>query len=99
MRLLLLTLAGTLLGLQLTLWYGRGGAQDVWRIQEQIAAQRAENAQLETRNNGLAAEVIDLKQGLDAIEELARSEMGMVREGEIFIQLLDPLPVSATQRE
>ncbi len=92
MRLLLLTLTGLLLGLQFTLWYGRGGAHDVWRAQEQIAAQKAENALWETRNNGLAAEVVDLKQGLEAIEELARSEMGMVRQGEVFIQLLDPVP-------
>ena len=92
MRLLLLTLTGLLLGLQFTLWYGRGGVHDVWRAQEQIAAQKAENALWETRNTGLAAEVVDLKQGLEAIEELARSEMGMVRQGEVFIQLLDPLP-------
>lgn len=91
MRGLILVLTALLLLLQYSLWLGRGGVRDVASLKSQIAVQEAENATLEARNNALLAEVMDLKQGMDAIEEIARSEMGMLREGEVFFQVLEPV--------
>ena len=82
-------LAGLVLAVQYPLWAGKGGWFRVWEVDQQIAAQRDTNAQLKARNVALDAEVRDLKQGLDAIEERARSELGMIRQDEIFFQLLD----------
>ena len=82
-------LAGLVLAVQYPLWAGKGGWFRVWEVDRQIAAQRETNAQLKARNAALDAEVRDLKQGLDAIEERARSELGMIRQDEIFFQLLD----------
>lgn len=90
MRGLTAVLAALLLLLQYSLWFGRGGLRDVAGLEDQISTQEAGNARLEARNNALLAEVMDLKQGLDAIEEIARSEMGMIRDGEIFFQVLEP---------
>jgi cell division protein FtsB len=79
-----------LLGLiQYPLWLGKGGWFRVWEVDQQIAAQREVNSKLKARNAALDAEVRDLKQGLDAIEERARSELGMVRQDEIFFQVLE----------
>lgn len=89
-RRLLWSLMAILIALQYGLWFGRGGRLDVQDVRAQIAAQSESNAELEARNRGLAAEVMDLKEGLDAIEELARSEMGMVRHDEIFFQMIEP---------
>lgn len=75
--------------LQFKLWFGEGSVNDVWRLEDAIAAQSAENAQLKERNQALIAEVDDLKQGLDAIEERARSELGMIKKGETFYQVVD----------
>ncbi len=92
MRGLIVALAVLLLLLQYSMWFGRGGVRDVAGLKDQIAAQEAENARLDARNNALLAEVMDLKQGMDAIEEIARSEMGMVRQGEVFFQVLETPP-------
>lgn len=89
MRGLVVALAVLLLLLQYSMWFGRGGMRDVAGLKDQIAAQESENARLDARNNALLAEVMDLKQGMDAIEEIARSEMGMVRQGEVFFQVLE----------
>lgn len=96
MRGLIVVLAALLLLLQYSLWLGRGSVRDVASLKAQIAAQEAENATLEARNNALLAEVMDLKQGMDAIEEIARSEMGMLRQGEVFFQVLEPVGTLAT---
>lgn len=95
MRGLLLVLAVVLLMLQYGVWFGRGGLRDVWHTEAQIAEQTARNQQLDARNRGLAAEVSDLKEGMEAVEELARSEMGMVRQGEVFFQLVDKASIQA----
>jgi cell division protein FtsB len=58
-------------------------------LRQQVEAQKIENAQLQERNNALVAEVMDLKHGLDAIEERARSELGMVKEGETFFHVVE----------
>lgn len=89
MRLLALTLAGLILLSQYPLWLGKGGWLRVWEVERQIRTQRETNRQLQARNQALDAEVRDLKVGLDAIEERARSELGMIRQNEIFFQLID----------
>lgn len=95
MRGLVVALGVLLLLVQYSLWFGKGGMRDVASLEQQIALQEAENARLEARNSALLAEVMDLKQGMDAIEEIARSEMGMVRDGEVFFQVLEPIPAVA----
>ncbi|WP_210397002.1 cell division protein FtsB [Motiliproteus sediminis] len=89
MRWLLMLLLVLLLGLQYRLWLGEGNLPAVWSLQEDIRAQKAVNAELEARNQALKAEVKDLKQGLSAMEERARSELGMIRRGETFFLLPD----------
>lgn len=88
MRALALTLATLIALIQYPLWLGKGSWLRVWDVDQQIQAQRATNQKLQTRNAVLDAEVRDLKQGLDAIEERARSELGMIKRDEIFFQIL-----------
>jgi len=80
--------------LQYPLWFGNGGVIAAWRLSRDIAVQQLENARLKDRNQALEADVNDLKQGLEAIEERARSELGMVKKGEIFYQVIDPKPAA-----
>ena len=89
---LLLLLALLLAGLQYTLWLGNGGHQDVAALRRQVATQQVENLRLQERNNALAAEVEDLKSGEAAIEERARSELGMVKPGETFYRVVEDAP-------
>jgi cell division protein FtsB len=88
-RILTAVLACLILLLQYPLWLGKGGWMRVWELDRQLAAQHKVNADLARRNQGLDAEVRDLKNGLGAIEERARFELGMVREDEVFFQVLD----------
>ncbi len=92
MKLLFAILLVLLLLLQYRLWLGEGGIAKVWQLQQTVEVQRQENRELEERNSALEAEVRDLKEGLAAIEERARSDLGMVREGETFFQIVDELP-------
>lgn len=94
---LIVLLICALLYLQFVLWLGKGGVRDVRNMRERIASQQAEIAMLKERNEGLAAEVLDLKEGLEAIEERARSEMGMVKEDEIFYQVIAPAKDGASK--
>ncbi len=87
-RLVALLLIGVIAALQYGLWLGKGSWMRVWEIDRQILAQRQTNEQLMARNTALDAEVRDLKEGVGAIEERARSELGMVRHDEIFFQIL-----------
>ena len=87
MKWLLIALAAVLVLLQYRLWLSDDGVSDVARLGEAVAAQRAENDRLTERNRQLAAEVRDLKSGMAALEERARSELGMVARGETFYQL------------
>ena len=89
MRVLTLTLAALIVLIQYPLWLGKGSWLRVWEVDQQIRAQRDTNRQLQARNSALEAEVRDLKVGLDAIEERARSELGMIRQDEIFFQVLE----------
>ena len=75
--------------LQYRLWFGSGGMTEVHNLEEQINQVEKENESLKERNLSLAAEVHDLKQGQDAIEERARSEMGMIKYDETFYQIVD----------
>ena len=96
MKILAGILGALILAIQYPLWLGKGGWLRVWDVDRQVAAQRGRNAQLEARNAAIAAEVRDLKQGLDAIEERARYELGMVRHDEVFFQIVEdkaPAPV------
>ena len=95
MRLLALALVLMIAAIQSPLWFGKGGWLRVWDLDRQIEAQRGTNLRLAARNAALDADVKDLKQGYDAIEERARSELGMVKQDEVFFQLLQPTP-SAT---
>ncbi|MBI3898596.1 MAG: cell division protein FtsB [Gammaproteobacteria bacterium] len=90
MRLVIVVLAALFVMLQYALWFSDGGVFVTWKLQREIAAQVQENARLNDRNQTLAAEVVDLKQGLAAIEERARAELGMVKKGETFYQVVDP---------
>ena len=92
MRVLTITLVALIALIQYPLWLGKGSWMRVWEVDQQIRSQRAANHQLQARNNALEAEVRDLKVGLDAIEERARSELGMIRQDEIFFQVLEAAP-------
>ncbi|MGH8640336.1 MAG: cell division protein FtsB [Burkholderiales bacterium] len=95
MRALTLVLAALIVLIQYPLWLGKGSWLRVWEVDQQIRAQRETNRQLKARNDGLEAEVRDLKVGVEAIEERARSELGMIRNDEIFFQVLEaarPVP-------
>jgi len=89
MKLLTLVLATLIALIQYPLWLGKGSWLRVWEVDQQIRAQREINHKLQSRNAALDAEVRDLKQGLEAIEERARSELGMVKQDEVFFQLLE----------
>lgn len=89
MKILSLVLTIFIVLLQYPLWMGKGGWFRVWEIDQQITAQRETNRKLQMRNAVLDAEVRDLKQGYEAIEERARNELGMIRQDEIFFHVLE----------
>jgi len=101
MRWIKLALIVLILLLQYPLWFGKGGWLKVWDLNRQVEAQKQNNQQAQTRNAVLDAEVRDLKQGTAAIEERARSELGMVKRGEVFFQITGgvsaPLPASSVR--
>lgn len=88
-RYVALLLVILLIALQVKLWTGHGGMRDLWTLRDRVADQKAENAKLKARNDALSADVEDLKHGEEAIEERARSELGLVKPGEIFYQVVD----------
>ena len=93
MRALAIVFVVLLAALQYPMWLGKGGWLQVREIDRQVGVEREANAKLKARNDALDAEVRDLKTGFDAIEERARSELGMVRQDEVFFQLQDgPAP-------
>ena len=95
LRWVALILIVLLIALQLKLWVGAGGMRDLHALRARIAAQDAENAKLKQRNAALAAEVQDLKHGQQAIEARARSELGLVKPGETFYQVVTPASSSS----
>jgi cell division protein FtsB len=96
MRWVALVLFALLCAAQSELWSAYGGIPNVLTLEQQIALQTQENAELHERNQALDAEVQDLKQGLQAIEERARSDVGMIAAGETFFQIIDGPAPSAT---
>lgn len=99
MRWLTLLLVLLVVALQYPLWLGKGSWLRVWEVDQKIATQKQVNQGLKARNASLDAEVRDLKQGYGAIEERARSELGMIKQDEVFFQVLEnerPLPLPAS---
>ncbi|HAS6253361.1 TPA: cell division protein FtsB [Vibrio vulnificus] len=88
MRLFILVLTLLFGWLQYTLWFGKNGVSDYYTIESDIEAQQLVNNKLQARNSEMYAEIDDLKQGLDAIEERARHELGMLKEGETFYRIV-----------
>ena len=88
MRIIAVILGFLFLVLQYDLWIGEGSLRTVWRLQEDITIQKKENEKIAQRNDSLLAEVNDLKKGDAAIEERARNELGMIKKGETYIQVV-----------
>lgn len=89
-RLFAAALLLAVLALQYRLWLSADGVREVHRLQDAVAAQKLQNSELKERNEQLAAEVKDLKEGLEAVEERARSDLGMVGANETFYQVVAP---------
>ena len=87
MRALALVFIALIVALQYPMWFGKGGWLQVREFDRQLAAQKEANAKLKLRNDALDADVRDLKAGFEAVEERARSELGMVKQDEVFFQL------------
>jgi len=94
MRLLMVVLAVVLVLLQARWWLSNGGLREVWRLEAEVARRVEDNTRLAARNSALEAEVNDLKQGLAAAEERARTELGMIHADETFYQIA-PAPPAA----
>jgi cell division protein FtsB len=99
MRGITIILVIILLLLQYPLWLGKGSWLTVWDLNRQLEKQQTDNQQTKTRNALLDAEVRDLKQGTEAIEERARSELGMVKQDEIFFQILEKPSAQVTEKQ
>jgi cell division protein FtsB len=86
--------------LQVKLWWGEGGLYQARMLDHQVGEQRGENARLQQRNDALSAEVEDLKSGEAAVEDRARSELGMIKPGETFYRVVEPAkPAPPTSQE
>ena len=88
MKTLAYVLAALVLALQYPLWLGKGSWTRVWDLDRQVAEQRATNQKSKARNDALEADVRDLKEGSEAIEERARQELGMIKKDEVFFQVV-----------
>jgi cell division protein FtsB len=95
MRLITLVLVALVVLIQYPLWLGKGGWLRVHELEAQVHQQLAGNALLKARNDKLEAEVRDLREGAGAVEERARYELGMIRDGEIFVQTVEASRVGA----
>ena len=89
MKSVIVILLTALVVLQYQLWQGDRGMPSVHRLEVAVASQREENARLEARNRRLAAEVLDLKEGLEAVEERARTDLGMIGRDETFYLIVE----------
>lgn len=90
MRLILICLTALLVLIQIPLWFGKGGWLRVWDLSHQLDSALAKEQELKARNAQLASEVQDLKEGTGAIEERARNELGLIKDNEIFVQVVEP---------
>ena len=87
MRWVTLTLAALLVLVQVDLWLGRGSLPQVWKLQRDLASQQQTNERARERNARVSAEVTDLKEGLEMVEDKARSELGMLKPDEVLVQV------------
>jgi len=94
LRVVLVLLIALLAWLQYRLWFGHGGAGEVQQLSAQVDKQKRDNAGLHQRNAEVAAEVEDLKSGEAAVEERARSELGIIKPGETFYRVVEPASAS-----
>lgn len=92
MRLLIVILILLLAGLQYRLWFGDGSLSEVVQLSAELELQKKQLRKLEERNRKLEAQVLDLQNGFDAYEERARNDLGMIKQGETFFQLVQPQP-------
>jgi len=90
MRLILISLTALLVLIQYPLWLGKGGWLRVWDLSKQVDGALVKEQELKARNAKLASEVQDLKEGTGAVEERARYELGMIKDNEVFVQILQP---------
>jgi cell division protein FtsB len=91
-----LVLIALLVGLQVKLWIGDGGMRDLRAIRARVTEQQGDNVKLQQRNAALRADVDDLKHGQDAVEARARSQLGLIKPGEVFYQIVDLPPGAST---
>ncbi len=89
MKLIIAILAVLFISLQYKLWAGEGSVANAWHLGQKIAMQTEKNSLLARRNQMLEAEVKDLKKGMKAVEERARIELGMIKKGETFYQVIE----------
>jgi cell division protein FtsB len=89
-KIIIFVLLFLLIWLQYKIWLQDGGIPEVIQLQQEVVEVKTEVQRLQERNSSLDAEVKDLKKGLDAIEERARSEMGMIKQGEVYYQVIEP---------
>lgn len=94
MRVVILLLLTLLLALQYRLWFGKNSLPDYWRLQQEVGNQQSTNEDLERRNQVLYADIENLRDGEDALEERARNELGMIKKDEIFFRVV---PASVPQ--
>jgi cell division protein FtsB len=92
MKILAAVLVALIVLVQAPLWLGKGGWLRVAQLEDSVDKQKAKNSELESRNSTLAAEVKDLKQGTEAVEERARYELGLVKRDEVFFQVVEDKP-------
>ncbi len=90
MRIVIILLVGVLAALQYRLWFGKNSLPDYWRLQQEVQHQRKANDNLARRNEVLYADIKDLREGEDALEERARNELGMIKKEEVFFRLVHP---------
>ena len=90
MKLLLATGVILLVVVTYTLIFGKGGLVDLWEMRRDIETQKVQNERLQNRNRELAGEIVNLQEGTEAIEERARYDLGLVKDGEVFVQIVEP---------
>ena len=99
MKILIAVLLLIFIGLQYRLWFGDGSLSEVVQLTRELEIQKNKLNELEERNRILEAQVIDLQNGLDAFEEKARNDLGMIKQGETFIQLIPAEGTTTDERE
>jgi len=98
MRLIAIGFALLLVLIQYPLWLGKGGWLRVWDMEKQVDLAHSKIRDLKIRNAKLASEVSDLKDGTDAVEERARFELGMLKKGEVFVQIVEAPVLDTTKK-